>query len=304
MRHLVMRGAIGWLAGLGLLAGGLGPASAADTTACAPVIQRATADSLRYDPFAPREIGGNLVIEIVNRGTEGCRLSLGIEAANGDRLQLRGPGGSIAYRLRPRRDGFDDGPGPYARNLDLSVAANGTVRVPLAIEIAPGIVVPPGPYGDLLQLRLFGRDGAAVSSEESVRLELEVIAQAHANIAGSAGHFGDGPTFGVIDFGTLETGERRRAILQIRANTEVRIRVRSEHGGELRHVRFPDLPGIPYSARFDGTPVDLAAVAELVRRPPQRLDGLGYPLDLTIGRVGDRFAGRYRDTLTVSIEPR
>ncbi len=299
MRQLSIRGLA-----LLLMAGLWGGAGAAEQTDCAPVIQRATADSLRYDPFAPREISGNLVIEIVNIGSEVCRLSLGIDAANGDRLQLRGPGGSIAYRLRPRRDGFDSGPGPFARNLDVAVGAGGTTRLNLAIEVAPGVVVPPGPYGDLLQLRLFGRDGAPVGSEEDVRLDLDVIPQAQANIAGSAGRFGGGPTFGVIDFGTLETGERRRAIVQVRANTEVRIRVRSEHGGELQHVQHPDLPGIPYSARFDGMAVDLAAVAELARRPPQRLAGIGYPLDLTIGHVGDRFAGRYRDTLTISIEPR
>lgn len=279
-------------------------AHAAEETDCAPVIQRATADSLRYDPFAPREVGGNLVIEIVNRGTAACRLSLGLEAANGDRLQLRGPGGGIAYRLRPRRDGFDSGPGPFARNLDVAVGANGSVRLPIAIEIAPGIVVPPGPYGDLLQLRLLDRDGTPLGSQESVRLELEVIAQAQANIAGSAGHFGAGPAFGVINFGVLETGERRRAALQIRANTEVSIRVRSEHGGMLEHVQYPDLPGIPYSARFDGTAIDLAATTELVRRPPERLAGARYPLELTIGTVGERFAGRYRDTLTISIEAR
>ncbi len=291
------------LALLSFLAAG-GPVGAAEETDCAPRIQRATADSLRYDPFAPREIGGNLLIEIVNEGGSACRLSLGLEAANGDRLQLRGPGGSIAYRLRPRRDGFDRGPGPFARNLNVAVGANGSLRLPIAVEIAPGVVVPPGHYDDLLQLRLFGRDGAALSDQESVRLELEVIAQAQANIAGSAGRFRAGPAFGVIDFGVLETGERRRAALQIRSNTEVSVRVRSEHGGELQHVRHPDLPGIPYTARFDGTRVDLAATTELVRRPPGHLAGARYPLEITIGEVGPRFAGRYRDTLTISIEAR
>lgn len=39
-------------------------------------------------------------------------------------------------------------------------------------------------------------------------------------------------------------------------------------------------------------------------RPPENLSGSRYALELTVGAVGDHFAGHYRDTLILSIEPR
>lgn len=293
--------ALAILVGLGGVAA---PSRADEPEACVPRIDRASADQLRYQPFAPREISGAVEIELSNSGDAACRLWLGIEAANGDRLALEGPGGSITYRLRPRQGGFVDGPGPFARHLPIGIPPGRKQTVTLAVEVAPGVVVAPGAYGDRLRLRLFAADGSPRGSEEAAQLGLEVLPQAQANIAGAQASFGAGSSHGVIDFGTLETGKQRRAALQIRANTDVRILVRSENGGQMRHVGFPDLPAIHYSARFDGSAVGLEGPFELFRRPPLTLGGGRYPLELTVGTVGNHFAGRYRDTLIFSIEPR
>jgi hypothetical protein len=41
----------------------------------------------------------------------------------------------------------------------------------------------------------------------------------------------------------------------------------------------------------------------IVRSPPLSLDGTSYPMVLTIGDVGGKPAGTYKDLLTITVSP-
>ena len=165
-------------------------------------------------------------------------------------------------------------------------------------------MVGPGLYSDNIRVLLFDAESDALLSEVTgERIAAEVVPRVQSNLAGTAGAFSPGATFNYMDFGTLQAGASRSAFLPVRANTGVRISVMSENGGVLKHTDQPGLPSIDYTARIDGVQTNMAAPVQIVRRPPLQATGTNYEIRITIGEIRDRFAGRYRDTVTVEIDP-
>jgi hypothetical protein len=54
---------------------------------------------------------------------------------------------------------------------------------------------------------------------------------------------------------------------------------------------------------IDGERADLVRGSKLRRRPPITLDGASYEVRLQIEPFGASFAGTYRDTITLTVEP-
>ncbi|MCE9521904.1 MAG: hypothetical protein K8S25_05665 [Alphaproteobacteria bacterium] len=123
------------------------------------------------------------------------------------------------------------------------------------------------------------------------------------NIAGaSSSHFG---SFGVdeIDFQTMTSGETREARVQVRATDDVSIEVASQYSGKLRHKILIADPGVPYTLRLDGTQMNLSGASSIIRNPPVSLDGASYLMQLKLGDVTGRPAGKYQDMLTITVSP-
>jgi spore coat protein U-like protein len=105
-----------------------------------------------------------------------------------------------------------------------------------------------------------------------------------------------------MDFGILETDESQRIYLQVRANTTVAIELSSENEGVLKLDGAPGAAPIEYSLTFDGERGS-GSSWRTSRTPPLTLAGASYPIDVQIGAVEGRFAGRYRDTVTITVIP-
>jgi hypothetical protein len=88
----------------------------------------------------------------------------------------------------------------------------------------------------------------------------------------------------------------------VRANTTVAIELASENQGVLKLDGAPDAAPIVYALTFDGER-GAGSSWRTSRTPPLTLTGASYPIDVQIGAVEGHFAGRYRDTVTITVVP-
>lgn len=230
---------------------------------------------------------------------------LEIEASAGGVLGFEADGFVLAVDLRSPSDGTSE------RGTVLRVAlpppeAEAAVPAPsrtlVRLFAQAGQVVPPGLYEALLDIRL--TDGAQVSAElVAVPVPLDVPGRAEVVIAGGSGSFDPTRSVSFIDFGELETGERRDLFATIRSNTQTRVTVSSVNSGMLLQPDRSDLPGVPYSVVFDGAESDLAAPLVLSRSPVPTRAGTSYPFSVIIGLVGAAPAGEYVDEVTIEVSP-
>jgi hypothetical protein len=171
----------------------------------------------------------------------------------------------------------------------------------LRARFEPYAVLAPSIYADDLELRLFDvNSGALLSGPLSVPLRAQVTPQAQANLAGLTRSAE--AAIATMDFGVLETGESQRIYLQVRANTTVAVELASENQGVLKLDGAPDAAPIVYNLTFDGER-GAGSSWRTSRTPPLTLSGASYPIDVQIGAVEGRFAGRYRDTVTITVVP-
>ncbi|QPG05672.1 hypothetical protein IT774_16645 [Salinimonas marina] len=107
-----------------------------------------------------------------------------------------------------------------------------------------------------------------------------------------------------LDMGVLHSNKVINSApkLWIQSNAAYRVVLKSQYQGRLRHQSDDSRWDIPYDTLFNNRTVDLrqsnAALSFL-----SASSGHSVPLQLTIGDTHNRPAGRYQDTLYISIEP-
>jgi hypothetical protein len=104
-----------------------------------------------------------------------------------------------------------------------------------------------------------------------------------------------------IDFGTARSGATERVFVNVWSNGSVNVTLESANKSVLKLVDNESLPAISYAARFDGAPISLATPYLVQRTPPLSTTGASYELAVTLGDVSNKFAGRYRDVVTVTV---
>ncbi|MBI1187613.1 MAG: hypothetical protein GC206_09860 [Alphaproteobacteria bacterium] len=274
----------------------LAPLLAGEAFACAARLPSAAPPAeAAVDPFSPYQTVIDLPIMLeIDGECDGVELVAHSPAGAGDRA-LRGPGGAIEYRLTAPS-------GPTLRNTrdpggGVHILRGGPMALRATIGDAASALAP-GAYEDDVELSLYDRrSGALLSGPLNVVVRADIAPRVQANLAGLAR--GGNAT---MDFGALEPGERQRVMLQVRANTQVSIALESENGGELKLDAAPGAPGVGYTLTFDGERGG-AAPWRFSRTPPLTLRGAAYPIEIQIGATEGRFAGRYRDVVTITVIP-
>jgi len=263
--------------------------------------------TVAYDPFDGVARSETFAVQFVNNGSADCWLSLAIASQTPGSLRTFAHGGDKLRYLVESTGGSS-----YSNSITqprgsfyLQGGVGKTKTIDVRVKVPAGLIAPAGTYNDVLTLRLFRNSGGgaiAMGSDRTAPAAAEVEARAQVNIAGASSSYS---TFGVdnIDFNTLTNGETRSAIVQVRATSPVKITVDSQNDGKLKHQILSGDPGVLYSMKLDGTWLNLAGLAVLMRTPPVSLDGASYPMLLQVGDVGGRPAGDYKDLLTISVSP-
>ena len=255
-----------------------------------------------YDPFSPVQQTIDLNLRLRNSG-DSCVARLYLRPGSGQTDLASG-----ADRLRYRLDGESGGGLAQAAELGpftVRMPADGTADLLVRAIIAPQQIVPPGAYGDELALRGDTDAGGDIDlSRRVLRLRAEVPARAEMSISGTAAAGLTAADLAPvsIDFPNAATGQTERVFVNVWSNGSVMVSLSSDNGGLLRHVQDVQLPPIPYSARFNGQPLALGTVSAFRETPPMTLAGGSYELAVTLGDTAKKFAGRYRDVISVSVD--
>lgn len=102
-----------------------------------------------------------------------------------------------------------------------------------------------------------------------------------------------------LSFGEVTNGASVRSIVFYQSNAAVLITIQSQNQGAMVHESGRAFGTIPYSMTYDGAPVNLATAAQITKP----FSGLGTRREQLLLRVEpqrERFAGNYRDVLTLN----
>lgn len=253
-----------------------------------------------YDPFGGVAVATPVTVSVDLDGDSTGMLQ--IRPSDGAAYVMLGEGPPLAFILRSEAG---------------STAASGALEIPvgrLNASIRFDVIVPAGQYAlaglrtVTLEAQLLNAGGAPVGGASQFIAEIDVAVRAQANIAGAAGVWGSQGSLAFIDFGELENHETATAALQVRATTDVMITAWSDNHGRMVHVDRRDGQNagfsLPYRFSLDGVSSTLAGPLVLNRPPARSLDGVSYPILITLGDIGGLYAGTYTDTLNIDVTAR
>lgn len=265
---------------------------------------------ITYDPFNPAPARVALSLEVRNNDSKRC--SGAVAFFKPDKAEASSPAGRrLSYALESAsgsnllnaaaRSSSQLGTESILPILD--VAPGETRTISYYLIVPPGQVVPPGAYASTAEGVLYQTTGSVLKQTGKlapISINIAVAAVMSINIAG-------GGLSTTLDFGMLEAGATRSAIVQTRSNERYRLIATSENGGVLK-LDPPSGDGIswmiPYSVRIDnGMGLLLRADKKLeIRQPPTSLAGTNLPVEVKIGDTAHRRAGRYKDVIVLSID--
>lgn len=295
-----MAGALVMMRTLLLCAGISSALCSAASASCALSVETQTdIASIPYEPFSANDALGELRIRVENNGDESCEARLYARPIDGA-FHLAGPGGAaLDWRFggNASSSAHTGEAGPFIAH----VAGGDAEEIAIPIVAPAGQIVPRGAYTANLEIRAADAAGAPVDVRRAnPSITADVSARVLMSISGVRwGPRGLAPAG--IDFGELETGEIGRVFVNVWANSSVTVMLNSQNGGQMLNLENAALPGIDYSARFDGSVVSLASGATLQRAPPLRAEGASYELAVIVGDVSNRYAGRYQDIISVTV---
>jgi len=255
-----------------------------------------------YEPFDPNMTVLDLDVRVTNDGADPCVARFFIAPVNAALTLSSGPN-LISYRVDANR-GISEQPNAYGP-FSATVPRGETVSVPIRFQILAQQIVPKGDYTADLIVSGKDADNQPINlSGGQATLRVRVPGRADVSISGatSTRSIGSAPGSAMLDFGEAQSNQMQRAFINVWSNGSVNVRVRSENNGVLRLNGSSALPPIPYTANFDGVEARLDGSFSVQRNPPHSIAGASYPLEIRLGSLKGKFAGRYSDILTVSVD--
>ena len=101
-----------------------------------------------------------------------------------------------------------------------------------------------------------------------------------------------------LNFGEVSAGSVIRTAVYYQSNAAANITIQSQNRGRLVHTVRGPASAIAYSLSYDGVPVNLSTAAQ-INRPFRGLLAVREEMVLEVAPGTNRFAGDYRDVLTL-----
>jgi len=153
-------------------------------------------------------------------------------------------------------------------------------------SLAAGNFLPSGRYINLLEVKIKG--------ESATRFQVEMNVQPTFRLFGDAS---DGR--GIISFGVLKDNAEATSNFVYQANAIVSVAAKSDNGGRLIHERGDGFGAIDYTTFINGERISSDG-NQIIQINVNRVgtQQIGRVL-VKVGNVGQPFAGRYSDVLTI-----
>ena len=266
-----------------------------------------TPSNISYNVFASSETERVFRFRITNRSGKRCRLRLTLDSRGVNLLQSTS--NSLRYVFRAP-NGRRIGPSIESRDsLDISIPASSkSIDVQFAMVIEAGQIVPAGIYQQQVEAVLFERGSSAsnrIVASRKFSAKAAVGSQAGLSLAGTAGvGYSGGQQNAVMDFGTLQTGKKRRVYLHVRSNQPYQVRFTSRNRWRLRNLELQKYY-IDYRAYLQGSLINTADGSPAHVRMRSATPARGRPFEFTveIGDVTRKAAGTYQDVITMDVLP-
>ena len=101
-----------------------------------------------------------------------------------------------------------------------------------------------------------------------------------------------------LSFGEVSAGSVIRTAVFYQSNAAASITIQSQNRGRLLHTGQAAAAAIPYTLSYDGVPINLTTATQ-ISRPFRGLLAVREEMVLTVAPGLNRFAGDYRDVLTL-----
>ncbi len=175
------------------------------------------------------------------------------------------------------------------------------------IQVNKGQVVASGRYSDPVTVTVYRKSGNDLVPVDHIQVtfDFDVEPAILADIGIDSVYRSLGATTHVLDFGDMETGQRRTAELVVRANTPYSLSLDSLNGGAMRRDGGGADEVISYSLRIDGAGQSLTRPVTLSVSTPFAQGGqVRHRLEFTLGDTTRAPAGTYSDTIRTTVEAR
>lgn len=106
-----------------------------------------------------------------------------------------------------------------------------------------------------------------------------------------------------LSFGEVTNGSERSTAIFYRTNAAFQLRATSQNHGTLLHEGGPQFGTIAYQATYDGAPIDLKSGLAVLNRTYPGASVQSDVLWIGIQPQRDKYAGKYRDVLTLEFIP-
>lgn len=255
-----------------------------------------------YDPFAPLNTAIDLEVIVENPNDKQCNARIYAGPLNGD-LRLSSGTSYLLYRVEGANGGgsiLPNGFGPFIAH----VPAKGSRTVRMQFTLPAQQVALKGDYESQLIVRGLSEGNEPIDfTSENAWLRVRVPARVEMSISGTAASsLADaGMRPASIEFGQAHSGQTGRVFVNVWSNGSVNVSLDSENHGVLAHIENRALPPIPYSATFDGSPANLTSTYVVQRTPPLSTKGASYKFEVKLGDLSGKFAGRYKDIVTINV---
>lgn len=182
------------------------------------------------------------------------------------------------------------------------------LEVPFALATNP-ILIQKGQYSDSVVLKIFSGSFDNQSAPKfTIPLQINTMVPPILDIslvdrnAGLDVH----DTTENLNFGKLETGEKKGFDLRVRSNGGFQVYFSSTNNGNLKNVLSGSNDLVSYALTVDNTPINLqgssnSPVLVKTSNGQTSLQGKPYQVDIVIGDVNDKDEGTYTDHILISV---
>jgi hypothetical protein len=260
---------------------------------CDFTISAVQAGSQVYDPSS---LTGSLVQLTFSTTTTGLPTScsnvpVSIKSADGGAFEFVFAGQQLAYTLV----NSNRVEGPTSTEIDLNGNAKKDLLggTPVTVDLfnaTPGQFVQAGSYDAHLLVTVGSKPPLPVVAHLLVEPGFRFIPE-------------NGSTTKSMSFGEVTNGAERSDTIYYQTNAALQIRATSMNNGALVHELGPSLGTIDYTATYNGTVLNLSGGPVVVARG---YEGMATQMDtfrVTIAPQSGKYAGKYRDTVTLEFIP-
>lgn len=253
-----------------------------------------------YDVFSFERAAATVKLPLTNNGDIPCLITLEVLDLNEAPPPFLLPEAGTSIRVNLPSQVSNGQALSLNEPARISLPGRATTETAIDFFTPQQIVVPAGFYEYDLRINVRLQGSPDIIAQLLGEVVLNATPRAQVNIAGADGAFDENNFADRIEFRDPKEGDERQVFIQTRSNALTSLKLTSQNGARMNHVEV-DNSYIGYDAFLGGQEIDLSSDVIIGNRPATDLRGVSTPLRIVIADSNLRYAGEYKDLITVEI---